>query len=422
VLSTAVALAISCASLVAIDLASSAPASAASATPVVVADICSCTGPLASTAVQTTPTLQAWASYVNAHGGLNGHPVKLIVNDDQTNPSTAQSDVQKDIANDHAVAIIDNSEVAAAFTAEAASAGVPIFGGLYDDLYNNLDVFTPGTTLNYGAAGQVVYMADKHYKNFAVFYCVEAASCSQIASVDKALGQQYGVPLVYDAGISYSAPNYTAQCLAAKAAGPPQVLTVGDSGQITETVAEDCAQQNWSPLEFIDTTLESFTTLKEFQGAIGSQSLVPYFIHNAATKAFWAAIDKYQPSLPTTVSLNFGQGAMVAWSYGALLQEALKVAAPSRTAVVTGAVIKKGLYNLPAGYDVGGLAPQTIHFTKGKLANFSCAYYIAIKNHQYVWANNEKPLCAYLMKPGSISGSPFLEPKRTHDADDPPSK
>jgi len=40
---------------------------------VVLGDLCSCTGPEASTIAQTTGTLQAWVAYTNAHGGLSGH-------------------------------------------------------------------------------------------------------------------------------------------------------------------------------------------------------------------------------------------------------------------------------------------------------------------------------------------------------------
>ena len=42
--------------------------------PIVIGDICSCTGPEASSVAQTTPTIEAWAKYVSAHGGIQGHP------------------------------------------------------------------------------------------------------------------------------------------------------------------------------------------------------------------------------------------------------------------------------------------------------------------------------------------------------------
>src|ERR1035437_5855678 len=56
---------------------------------VVIGDLCSCTGPEASTISQTTADLQAWASWVNSHGGLAGHHVQLVVQNDNYSPVQA---------------------------------------------------------------------------------------------------------------------------------------------------------------------------------------------------------------------------------------------------------------------------------------------------------------------------------------------
>ena len=86
-------------------------AGAATKAPIVIGDVCSCTGPEASSVAQTTPTLQAWAKYVTAHGGIQGHPVQLIVKDDGYNPTTSLADVQTLVTADHVVALFDNSDV-----------------------------------------------------------------------------------------------------------------------------------------------------------------------------------------------------------------------------------------------------------------------------------------------------------------------
>ena len=79
------------ASLVVIGTAA-VPAGASTDQPIVLGDICSCTGPEASSVSQTSPTIQAWASWENAHGGIDGHKVEVIVKDDGYNPGTALSD------------------------------------------------------------------------------------------------------------------------------------------------------------------------------------------------------------------------------------------------------------------------------------------------------------------------------------------
>jgi len=86
-------------------------ATAASKAPLVIGDICSCTGPEASSVAQTTPTIEAWAKYVSAHGGIQGHPVTIIVKDDGYNPTTSLAAAQTLVGSDHVAAIIDNSDV-----------------------------------------------------------------------------------------------------------------------------------------------------------------------------------------------------------------------------------------------------------------------------------------------------------------------
>jgi len=50
------------------------------------------------------PGLQAWADWTNAHGGIAGRKVQVIILDSQTNPTTALSDARKLVA-DGAVAV-----------------------------------------------------------------------------------------------------------------------------------------------------------------------------------------------------------------------------------------------------------------------------------------------------------------------------
>ncbi len=398
----------------------SSPAGAATGTPVEVFDICSCTGPLAATAIQTGPTLQAWVSWVNAHGGLNGHPVTMSQSDDQSSPGVANTEVQNAIAN-HVAAIIDNSSVDTDWAPIATKAGVPIIGGLDSDIsYNNLDTFTPGPTLNYGIAGQMIAVSHlTQHRNEGIFYCVEAAVCKSETDTASIVAPRYGVKVVYKAGVSFGAPNYTAQCLAASQTGA-DVLEVADAATVQEQAAEDCAKQGWHPVQVVSTTAASMASNPNFKGMISAQQDIPYFVHNNATKTYWAALDKYQPTLKSTA--NFGEQSILAWAMAVLLQDAITAAAPASGTTITPALVKNGLYNLPAGDNLGGIAPQAIHFTKGQYSNRSCWFYLSAKNGSFVWANNQKPLCAYLMKPGSTEGSTLLQPKQQYTQGEAPTQ
>ena len=60
------------------------------------------------------------------------------------------------------------------------------------------------------------------------------------------MGKKYGVDIVYTAAVSGSAPNYVAQCLAAKAAGATS-LFVASTSQTTLRVVADCQKQGYHP-------------------------------------------------------------------------------------------------------------------------------------------------------------------------------
>src|SRR3984893_3027142 len=67
---------------------SPAPGSAQSGEPIKIGYAVSLTGPLAPNGKSAALAQKIWEEDANARGGLLGHPVKLIVYDDQSNPAT----------------------------------------------------------------------------------------------------------------------------------------------------------------------------------------------------------------------------------------------------------------------------------------------------------------------------------------------
>ena len=183
--------------------------------------ICSCTGPEASSTSVSTPTLEAWADHVNAKGGINGHDVDLIADDDGTNPGTALTDAEKLVSQDHVLAIFDNSDVDSAFATYVAQQHVPVIGSYADsdEMYTNADFFPNGATINWEPLDGVDVAKMVHAKKIADLYCAEVAICKQATVAGEAVDAKHGLKVVYSAAISFAAPNYTAQCLAAKADG-----------------------------------------------------------------------------------------------------------------------------------------------------------------------------------------------------------
>ena len=361
--------------------------------------ICSCTGPEAASLSQTTPAIQAWAAWVNHHGGLNGQQVQLIVKDDGYSPATSSADAEELIKQNHVVAIIDNSDVDASWSSYAKQQGVPVIGGgISVDGYTNPDFFPPSTTFNYLPSAGAVLAKSYGLKKEADLYCAEVAICAQSEVLSKAADADVGIAMVYTTAIGFAAPNYTAQCLAAKAAGAT-MMVVGDATTVVEKVAENCAAQGYTPIESSSdgTVAIGWLHTPGMEGNIDTQADVPWFIHNAATKDMYAALAKYAPQVPA--GPNFGEIVLATWADGALIQAAVGSAHVSSASTITAGEIKAGLYGLPKGETLGGLAPP-LHFVKGQPANNSCFFAMAIKHHKFVLLRDGKLVCSPLHKAG----------------------
>jgi hypothetical protein len=164
----------------------------------------------------------------------------------------------------------------------------------------------------------------------------------------------------------------------------------GDATAIVVKVAEDCAAQGYTPIELSGdgTVAISWLTIPAMQGNVDVQSNLPWFVHDAATKDMYAALDKYAPAVPK--SPNFGEIALQAWTSGPELQAA--AAAGHLGAKPTAAAITAGLYALPKGTTLGGLAPP-LHFAKGKTASNSCFFLMGIQHKKFVTLDGGKLTC-----------------------------
>src|SRR3954470_24307397 len=83
---------------------SSAPAPTGS--PIKIGMIATLTGAQASSTAQAGTVAPAWADWVNANGGINGHPVQVIVGDDGGDPAKAQATEKKLVDQDQVAAIV----------------------------------------------------------------------------------------------------------------------------------------------------------------------------------------------------------------------------------------------------------------------------------------------------------------------------
>jgi len=362
--------------------------------PIKIGVVCSCTGPLASSIDVGPPALQAWADATNAKGGINGHKVQIIVKDDAFNSGTSLSEAEQLINQDGVVALVDSSDVDAAWGTYAAQHNVPVVGGGSSSqlFLTNKDFFAVGQTLDDYFINFIDAAKKVGAKNMGEFYCAEAATCQEGVAPLKATAAKVGEKIGYVTEISASAPNYTAECLAAKQAGV-KALTVADAVSVVLSVAADCTQQGYTPWEI---ALDGAVSLS-FEKApginnhfIGSEPDAPFFANNTpAAKAMNATIKKYAKS--SYDSPNYNEQATQMYLTGLLFADAAKAGKLGVGGAPTTAELYKGLYALK-GDTLGGLAPP-LTFSKSHPSTVDCWYWISVKNGKFVTPYGTKSVC-----------------------------
>ena len=234
--------------------ATSAPTGAqATGLPIKVGLICSCSGPLSSSGAQAPEVYRAWANTVNGSGGINGHPVQVILKDDASNPANSLQDVQALVQSDHVIALVDLTNLDETWATFVKSANIPVIGAgtSTTPMYTNSDFYPEGQTEDALFPSIIEAAKTGGATSLGLLYCAEAVQCQEGISPLKQTGQQLGLPVAYAGEIAASAPNYTAQCVAAQQ-GHITGLFVADIPLVINKVATNCSQQGYHPLYVID--------------------------------------------------------------------------------------------------------------------------------------------------------------------------
>jgi branched-chain amino acid transport system substrate-binding protein len=334
--------------------------------------------------------LQVWAAYMNAHGGLNCHPVKVISADDGGDPSTDQTEVEEMVTEDHVLAFVGNL---VPLTADASLAylqqqGIPAIGG--DETsqywYQSPILFPQGGFLESAAVGGFKAAEDEGDNKLGFLYCVEDPVCSQGYQefYQGGLAQQFGMDPVYASSFSLTQPDFTAQCISAKQAGANIVLLGGD-GNSLERLARDCAAQGYDPVyEALSIGVSSsMQGDDQLNGMISGQQTFPWMDNETpAQAAYQSAIRMYAPSLQSS-GASAGE-----WTSGMLAVAADKYLGTNPT---TGEFLQ-GLWSIKNN-DLGGLSVPLTFNQNAPASTDTCYFLITMKNGVFVDPNNGNYQC-----------------------------
>jgi branched-chain amino acid transport system substrate-binding protein len=352
----------------------------------------SLTGPQASSSDQGATVAPAWADWINANGGINGHPVQVIVMDDKGDPATAQAAGQQFISDGVAAIIVSSDNLVSAFDSAAIAKGIPLIGGASDssDWYTKPGMFVTMTGIVPGLGAQVaVAVQYGHAKKFANLYCAEVAACAQANPILQGAAKAAGVSYTQLA-ISSTAPSYTAQCLQLKQEGV-------DYAQLNFATAaavrfiQNCQAQGYNPIwgsseQAIGTPFTAIPNLTVYGPAFAFPSVAT----GAPVEQFTSVMQKY------ATGSNWKEGtASFTWQGLQAFAQAVKNANVAASTAVTSADVMTGLYDFK-GENLDGLLANNVTYTKGKAFGFTanaCYFVVGMKGGQTTAPAELTPQC-----------------------------
>jgi branched-chain amino acid transport system substrate-binding protein len=367
----------------------------AKGSPIKIGVVCTCSGPLASEGVDAPDIYKAWADTVNASGGINGHPIQVIIDDDAANPGTSQSDAQNLVRSDHVIALVDMTNDDETWAAFVKSSNVPVIGINTSEtpMFTNSDFYPQAQTEDALFPSIIDAAKTGGATNLGLLYCAEAVQCQEGIAPLKQTGQRLGLPVAYAAEISATAPNYTAQCVAAQQ-DHITALFVADIAAVAAKVAQNCSQQGYHPVYVIDgqSLSPSFTSTPGIQdNLIGPSPNVPFYADTPAMRAMNAAVNKYYPGLLADGS-KLTEYAIGAWPSGLLFEAAAKAGGlGANGSTPTSAQLISGLDSLK-GETLGGFSPP-LSFTSGQPHPADCWFTFALKNGKFSLPNGTSTTC-----------------------------
>jgi len=376
--------------------------SGATGTPIKIGSVGQYSGVAGDTSKATADTLVAWSKYINAQGGIHGHPVEVIVKDDQADAAKAVAAVKDLVENQHVVALVGNHEsgLDAAWAKYADGKQIPVVGGVATGSTYNTDpnFFPIGNT---GVTGFEAYVnAAKLFgkSSFSLVYCAEFPACKQAEGLSAYYTNAIGVKHVTGLGIAASATSYAAQCQKLKDDGAEAVFTAS-SLDVSERFIQQCKTQGYTPM-YIDNPQNwkaDATTNPVWEGAVLASDAPLWFGDGPGTADYLAAMKQYAPDAILNASGTNG------WISGMLFKAALDKAFDNgATGDVTSQTVYDGLYALGPNFDLGGMvAPVT--YTKGKpMQQQLCAWYAQVKDGKLTAPKGYKPVCLTGVQPPPV--------------------
>ena len=287
----------------------SASSAASSASTITLGYIGDLTGVSSSSFADGPGAAEARIAAQNAAGGVDGHKLKLIVEDDQSSPTEALTAAQA-LVSKGVLGIIENSAFIFGADRYLQQQGIPVTGGGFDgpewgtEPFSNFFTFTPATSSTFGGEYYTYTYVAKFLKDIGVTklaglaYGISSSSTASIHEVYSAAQNVGGLSRCY---ANYSVPfggvDFTADVLQISSSSCNGVVgSFVDASDIALSQAVKNAGLN-SVKQLYFTGYDNDTTSTSANAASFDDAYVesPYNFTtpNAATQTMLATLKKY---------------------------------------------------------------------------------------------------------------------------------
>ncbi len=333
---------------------------------------------IAGAALASIPVaIRSWVADVNARGGLNGHPVRVIMRDVGTDPAIEITTARRMVEQDKVLAMfaLFGSGSSASYLEEK---GVPVIGGTArDDADTSPVVFVPQTGALKGTARSYLtpIVTLSTARKVAIFHTREAPQTGRIAKGMKQYAPLVGVEIVYEAQVSFAQPDFTAEVIGARGAGAEAVSMIIDYPSVLRII-RSAHRQGWRPVFASGAPIFEDAFIAEggdeAAGVLGVATVAPYTA-SPAMRAYLAAVRRFVPGGKVA-----GYGAEI-WAGGKLFEAIASALGDTPTR----AQIFEGLYRLRRE-TLGGIVPP-LTFPRGPHGSVNlCSVPIRVSNGRFM--------------------------------------
>lgn len=299
--------------------------------------------------------LTVWERWVNANGGVQGRPVKVIQIDDAADPGKHATAVRRLILEERVTAFIGNI---APFTFSAGvplleQHGVPAIGGDGGDgawFRSPLAFPINGQTVSRSRPAARWALANLPQRKAAVLFVSEADAPRVLAENFVSEWTKGGGEVVMHAGVSLATPDFTGEVVEAKNRGADILFIVLEKSACNRFL-DATRRQQYKPVIIAPACVlqNALDHRAETTGLLyASHAAKPVLAgRSPAEDEVIAAVKRFDPTLAPDGAFMFG------WLAGKLFEAAL--AQPGATVSPAGLV--EALNRLPAT-DLGGLTPS----------------------------------------------------------------